>query len=356
MKKLTRLLSVGLLLAMGGTASAQEALKWKFVSFLAAHTSTGIASKWWMDEVEKRSNGRITFDAFYGATLIPPQEIFPALEDGRIQVGWGVHSYSAKPYPLTKISELPFQTRNPLATTHALNKMYELSGELRQEWESKGLRPLAFIGSSPNVTGSKIEIDSWKDYKGMRIRALDYIAVVLQEAGANVVSLPATELYESLQRGLVEAYSAFRLDLVGSLRLAEQAPFVVDDGTGVYGNQELVINLGTWNALPEDLRGVIEEVNSELPAKMAEIYAELDIKACETIREAKATVTILPAADTQEWRQAVEGKVMTQWKAAVGNDSLADAYQAQYRTLVSEGEARFTDYKPGTERCQERTN
>lgn len=325
--------------------------EWRFVSYLPENTSAGKVAQWWMDEVEARSDGRITFDPHFGATLLPPDEIFTALEDGRVDVGLGIHNYTGEPFPFTEVATLPFQTSNRAAADVALRDMYAEYPEFQDEWASRGLHPLAFISSSPHMTASTEALQDPSGFEGMDVRAVGTPAAVIADSGANVVALPVAEVYEGLQRGLIQAVATTAFDVAGSLRLFEHAKYFVDDGIGIYGMQELLMAEEQWNELPDDLRDVVSEVNLELTEQALLVYGETDDATCDLVREDEVDLVVWSDEVVEDWRARTEAPVLEKWAASVGDATLADEYLASYRDAVEKYELADPGIVSGLEKC-----
>ena len=63
---------------------------------------------WWLDEVEKRSGGRINFERYPGESLAKAAEQLDALESGMADVSLFVTTYTPGKIPLNTITALPF--------------------------------------------------------------------------------------------------------------------------------------------------------------------------------------------------------------------------------------------------------
>jgi TRAP-type C4-dicarboxylate transport system substrate-binding protein len=69
---------------------------------------------WWLDEVEKRSGGRIKFERYPGESLAKAAEQLDALESGMADVSLFVTTYTPGKIPLNTLTALPFSLRECL--------------------------------------------------------------------------------------------------------------------------------------------------------------------------------------------------------------------------------------------------
>ncbi len=93
------------------------------------------------------------------------------------------------------------------------------------------------------------------DLEGLRIRsAVDYIGA-LTAAGAEGVTMPMTETYPSLQRGVLDGVIA-PYEALKSLSFAEVIKYYSElpHSRGAYPSR--AINAAAWSRLPEDIQQV----------------------------------------------------------------------------------------------------
>ena len=102
------------------------------------------------------------------------------------------------------------------------------------------------------------EILSVEDLKGLKMRMPGLGGEVLNRAGATAVTLPGSELYTSLQTGVIDA-----TEWVGpyndlALGLHEVARYYYYPGWHETGsNLEFIVNKTAFDALPEDLQAIV---------------------------------------------------------------------------------------------------
>jgi len=90
------------------------------------------------------------------------------------------------------------------------------------------------------------------------------------------VFLPETELYESLQRGLLDIGFGF-WSSIGLFKLYEVADYASNVGLGYYDfGHTFAFNLDTWNELPSDLQEVVVEGFLQSIKAVYSYQAELD--------------------------------------------------------------------------------
>jgi len=79
---------LALLFAFGTYASAQEAMKLRMTSFLPPPQVSMLAeiAKMWQEEVTKRTNGKLTFENYWGGAMATPAEHIELVKKGTVQL------------------------------------------------------------------------------------------------------------------------------------------------------------------------------------------------------------------------------------------------------------------------------
>src|SRR3546814_19125769 len=109
--------------AMGlASTQALAAEKLVYATYFSDIYSAGKTDNWFMSEVEKRSNGEITFEKYWSQSLVRAPEMFPALRRGAVNIAGGApSSYNVTEYPLPN-RLFPLTSPNAAALTSAWTK------------------------------------------------------------------------------------------------------------------------------------------------------------------------------------------------------------------------------------------
>ena len=105
---------------------------------------------------------------------------------------------------------------------------------------------------------SKVPINSVADLKGLKIRATGLLAPTFAKLGASPTFIPAEELYTSLAQGIVDAACwGGEMETV-DMKLHEVAKHYIYPPQSGWLIFPYLVNLDTWNALPDDLKEIVE--------------------------------------------------------------------------------------------------
>ena len=337
-----------------GDASGDADERTLTFSYMAGEaTPIGEVWTWWMDEVEDRSGGTLTFDRFWDATLLGATETVEGLADGRADVGQVLPTVYAGKFPMSSVGELPFESSNPAAVSQALGELGRENGSpLAAEWSDKGLVPLAWSIGSSSALATNEPIETAADLDGMRLRANDRGSKVLAAVGANLINIELAEIYGSMDRGLVDGIYGIPFSFSGPLKYPEVADYFTDLGIGVSTVNALSMSEETWDSLTEEQREVVLEVNAEVPAKIAEVEQTWNESSCDAVKADGDTAFVLPQAESDKIADAGKEEVDQEWRDQV-TDAGADpeAFYSDYRAALDAAEADNPGIETGVAIC-----
>jgi TRAP-type C4-dicarboxylate transport system substrate-binding protein len=126
-----RTLLAGLVVALPGLAAAaaapaQEVIKLKVSHFVpAAHNHHVAVLSPWVEEVKKRTNGKVELTIFPGAALCKPPQQYDCARDGITDIAFGVTGWSPGRFPRTSVIELPFMMRTAATGSQMLADLWD---------------------------------------------------------------------------------------------------------------------------------------------------------------------------------------------------------------------------------------
>lgn len=273
--------------------SSQETTTLRFSHFWPATSAmqTDVFEPW-AEKLETESNGRLKIEIYPSATLSKADVTYDSTAKGTIDIGAQVQGYDAGRFPLTQIAELPGLSNSASQMSCMLQKLYD-EGDISSEYEDTHL--LFMMGAGPGAfhTVDKV-IRTPEDMKGMRIRRPSAIAGdIIEATGASPVGLPATDIYTSLQRGVIDGLS-FAWSPTGDFRIVE----ITNAHTNIpfYSSALLVtMNKDKYESLPDDLKKIIDDNSGKAMADIAgQMFDREDSRVMEEARAKGDTMIDIP--------------------------------------------------------------
>lgn len=340
----------------GSDSAGEDQERTLIFTYMAGEaTPIGEVWTWWLDEVEERTDGALTFERYWDATLLGATETLEGLTDGRADVGQVLPTVYAGRFPVTSVGELPFESSNAAAVSQALGELGRQDGSaLITEWQAQGLTPLAWSVGASSALATNVPITTASDLDGLRLRANDRGSKVLTGVGADLINIELAEIYGSMDRGLVDGIYGIPFSFAGPLKYPEVAEYFTDLGIGVSTVNALSMSSKTWDSLTPEQQEIIAEISAEVPAKIAEVEQRWDETSCEAVKADGDETFVLPAAESEKIREAGKAAVDAEWRDQVtkaGADP--QAFYTAYREVLEAAEQDHPTFQTGVSRCAE---
>jgi TRAP-type mannitol/chloroaromatic compound transport system substrate-binding protein len=246
--------------ALAGTAYAQDRVRWQVpIAFASTLTALGDTLPWVAEQVEKMSDGSIQFIVAEPGKVVPALGIFDAVSEGKIEAGYSWMGYEQGKVPASALfGARPFGFEpDEYAAWIYFGGGDELVKEL---YAPHNIYPI-FCGTiSPEAAGwFRFEIENLDQVKGLKFRAAGLGGKVMEKVGASVTVLPGGELYQALERGVLDG-TEFSLPTVDEqLGFYQVAKFYHLPGWHQPStSQYLYVNMDAWDKLADSQKAIIE--------------------------------------------------------------------------------------------------
>ena len=269
------------------------------IRFSTWHVPAGAdVQKLWtpmLEEMKKRSNGRITYNMYAGGALGKGPAHYDIVKTGLSDMGYATLSWTPGRFPLTDVLSSPIVCPAKWKGAEAGMAMYDKL--LNSEF--KDIKVLHINNCVMAHLWTTKKVKSIADMKGMKIRSPGGLQTRAIEAlGATPVFMPLGEVYLSMETGVIEGVVTCPA-LVKAFKLYEVAKYGVPTSFGCV-SEGLFVNQKFWNKVPDDLKPIIEDVGKNA-YKIAGIFDENWYK--QTMAGFKDTIEIekLSAEEQKLW-------------------------------------------------------
>lgn len=306
----------------------------------------------WSDRVSELTDGAVTFEYTYGGALLPIDDEIPGVAEGRADMAYGSPHYNTSLLPLTSVGQLPFITRNSVAQVKAAHDLLQENEAIVEEWDKAGVKPLFQVLMGQSLFAADQEVESMEDLKGLRVRAFSDVATSFEKAGATATSIPYPELYESAQRGMIDAISGVGFTGLESGQLYDVASHIHDIGHGeANGFQTIVINKSTYESFDPEIIDAFEQATEEYYEEVATLIEEEIDASCSTMLEAGTEFHVWPEEEMSKWDDIAGEELKTAWVSQMSDQGLpGQEVLEEYEALVDHHESS-TDSLPDVEQC-----
>ena len=232
-------------------------MRWKMQSaFASSLTHLGPSGVRFCKDIERMSGGKFEVKFFEPGALIPPLECFDAVSKGSIESCWTTPGYHTGKYPsLAFFTTVPF---GPSIGEFLAWKWFGGGNKLRDEIYAKhDLVAVDCFCIGPETSGwFRQEVKSVEELKGMKMRFFGLGAQVMQKLGVSTQLLAAADIYQALERGVIDAteFSMPAMDI--KLGFHQIAKFNYFPGWHQQVScSEFLMNKKAYDALPDALQG-----------------------------------------------------------------------------------------------------
>ncbi|MGA9088203.1 MAG: TRAP transporter substrate-binding protein DctP [Bradyrhizobium sp.] len=262
-------------------------------------------------QVAKRSGGDIAVEVYPNSSLIKTKAQFSAMRKGALDISLYPLPYAGGELPETNIGLMP-----GLVSTYDQGmawKKQPIGKALTDLLADKGIIILTWVWQAGGVASRSRPIVAPEDAKGLKVRGGSReMDMVLQTAGAAVLSVPSNELYAAMQTGACDAGITSSTSLI-SFRLEEVSKSLTSGANASYWFmlEPLLMSKSVFDGLPKKHQDLILAVGTELEAFGRKGAQDDDIEVAKVYEKAGAKVSTLDVAIVGKWRDIARD---TAWK------------------------------------------
>ena len=298
------LISATILLTIPASAIAKEKkIRLSYSIFFPPTHAQCIAGEAWAKEIEKRSNGRVEITVYPGGTLTKAPQVYDGVVNGISDIGMSCFAYTRGRFPLLEGIDLPVgypdgKTATKIAT--AITKEFNPK-------EVQDTKVLYVHAHGPGVLHTKKKpVQQLSDLKGMKIRSTGLSAKIVKTLGALPVAMPQGDTYEALQKGTVDG-TIGPIEVLKGWKQGEVIKYSTDiPSIGYTTSMFVVMNKRKWQALPDDLKKIFEDVSAEWVAVQGQAWDDADAAGRAYTLEKGNKIYALSESESAKWKEQVK--------------------------------------------------
>lgn len=328
-------IAVTLCAALIGTNAAAEPVTLKFAN--PGVPTSPLMSRIFMpmgERLNKATDGEIELKFFSGPTLATYANVYDRVLNGVVDLAFGLLGPTSAAFPKSTVTALPFEHKNGASASLAIWRMIG-SGVLADEWRAvKVVAPMVF---PPQLLHSRNPIAALADIRGIKMSAQTRpTGESIERLGGVPITMPVSELYPSLQRGLIEV-ATIGWAAALTYKLSEVATYHIQVPLG--GELTYIImNKDSYARLSTKSRQAFDDLLGDAFARhVGEILDGIDTENRNTTAASPGqNVTALAPAEEARWK-ALVAPVTEAWvKTTPDGAKVLAAYRAEVARAVAE--------------------
>jgi TRAP-type transport system periplasmic protein len=152
---------------------------------------------------------------------------------------------------------------------------------------------------------SKKQINTKADWNGLLTHSISpLMGNIIQSLGGAPVSMPFSDAYQGLQKGVVEASVVSTSQMV-TFKMYEVAKYL-DTCYLAPSAAVITINLDVWNKMPKDIQDLMMTCGQTASKSTNDYFIKSTKEFEKTLADNGMTVTAVPAAERKIWAAAVK--------------------------------------------------
>lgn len=280
--------------------------------------------------VAERTEGAVEFQIFPQGQLGQQREMTEGVQMGALEATVAPAAFLGGFNPVVSIMDIPFLLPEDEDKAREL-----LDGpfgqQLCQSFDARGVTCLGMWPNGRKSLTSNKPIATVADFAGQRFRVMDSKILIEQFAsiGASAIAIDFSELYTSLQTGVIEGQEN-PLDTIQRMKYNEVQKHLVVSNHGAM-EDVILFNTAWWESLPAEYQTIIaEEFTNAVPDLIAH-KAEAVQTALTALTESGMDVRELSDDERAAFIERMEGPTRAAYLALAGDEgqALLDTYEAE---------------------------
>lgn len=327
---------------VNNVAFAKKVIQWKLSTFEPAISVMTEGQKWWANEIERRSNGRLKIKIYLQNQLCSAKEMIESVSSGYADVVSAVPAYTPAKTPLGTLNYVPFMcpNRNDLSN-YLWARMSENPLFIKENEKNNCVFAYYHTTQPYNIMG-RVPINTVEDFKGLKIRAVGDQAELFKMVGATPVCCTAPEIYTALERGLFDAVPGCGEYWFSNWRLFDVLKggyYILSMDINMAG-YEVLINKDSYDALPKDIQDIIQHLKWEMPTILHEYISSPEVVEyfMTKFRNAGIKISHFPKEERQKLLSHAPA-VWDKWKARhkkAGSFEFFDAFVKEREKVMKQ--------------------
>ena len=327
--------------AMGfpAVARAQTPIKWRIQTAWQPGTAGYRQFQKYCANVKEISEGKLQFQPFPENGIVGTFEMFNAVKAGQLDAMHCFSNYWSGNIPVSAfLSSYPLGLDRP---DQWETWYYELGGLqiARKAYRAHNMFFVGPIQHDLNLIHSKVPIRSFEEFKGKKIRFPGgMISEIFSQAGVSTVILPGGEIFQALDRGLLDASDYTGPAVNYDLGFADVTKYIIMGPPSTpclhqpVDLMDLTVNMAKWTALSKHQQELVIVATRQHSWDQYAYIQKENIAAWDKFKAQGVQVIRLSEDDIQKFRR----RAIPMWFTWAKRDPLAkEAFASQLAFMRS---------------------
>ena len=276
---------ISIVAAPTSAPAQQKAIQLVLASWEPPNSPSTVILERFAKDLEAAFPGRVKTSLQFSGALGKPAAHYDLATSGSADISFVAPSFTPGRFPVTDLLILPIRLPSAKIATSAIWYLQE-KGYLNKEYAD--VKVLWLSGSPPyQIQSAKKPIKSLSDFRGLKVRAAGQMGKAVEAMGGVAVAMPMTDVYTSLQRGVVDV-TVNSFDTIAIFKLNEVTTSVTEFNLACLP-MVYVMNKDAFAKLPADIQAFLEQTKTKYSEAIADYTDGRAAKGLEIVKnEGKA--------------------------------------------------------------------
>ncbi len=303
-KSLLSVLLLAVATMVAAPAFAAPKYSFKLAHVITAGTPIDVGAKKYAELVSQRTNGQVEIKVFPAGQLGGERAVIEGVQLGTIESTFATTGAIAGFAPEFQVLDLPFLFPNYEAAYTYLDGAQ--GKKLLALLDRKGIHGVVFLENGwRNFTSSKKSINSPADVVGQKIRVMEspmYMGLI-STLGGSPTPMAYPELPNALLQKVIDGQENPSVNIY-SAKMYESQPWMTQD-QHTYNVMIMMVNKKKWNALPADIKKIMEDTAAEVSAFQRKLNRECDDDFIAKLKTKGMKVHVLTKTERSAFEKAL---------------------------------------------------
>ncbi len=262
-----------------------------------------------VNEVKAKVGDQLDIQVFGSEQLVKAADNFPSVARGSVEAAISTNFQWGQTLPEMNAITIPYL----FADLDKIKKFptSEARKFLDEKLAQRGVKSLTwfYITRLGIFTSNAKPLINLDDFKGIRIRGFNTLNDTgLRAVGAAPVAMPAPEVYQALQSGVLDAGLTDLSAAVSRKFFEVQKYGTVSPHFGIYFH--MYVNPRWFDALPAPVKAALTEASAKAELNAIEVTEATAAAAAGQLRERGMVIHVQTPAEVETWKKAMQQPVI----------------------------------------------
>ena len=267
--------------------------------------------------VKERTGGAVEFQLYPSSQLGNARQMIESTQFGAIEGTVMPAAFLGGFNPVISVLDIPYVFPTDRALSQKLREG-PFGKALLASFNTRGVHALSIWPNGRKSLTSNKPLTNLQSFQGQKFRVMDSKILIDQFAavGATAIAINFSELYTSLQTGLIDGQEN-PIDTITTMKFHEVQKNLVVTEHGVM--EDIVLFSNTfWNRLTPEQRDIVTKAFDQMRPEVEQMKEAVQTTSIEMIKNAKVNVRVADEAERKALRDAMAPKARTTYEERAG--------------------------------------